>query len=94
MSGNLTSPRARWRRTDPMAAYDRLPPDVRLWLAGAALPWSADSVLRLWQRALRDTGCSNAARERLTAAEVKTLAREATRVWGAQYPSSQSTGSM
>lgn len=94
MTGNLTSPRARWRRTDPMAAYDRLPPDVRLWLAGAALPWSAESVLRLWQRALRDTGCSKAARERLSAAEVKTLAREAAKFWGAQYPSCYSTGSL
>jgi Family of unknown function (DUF6525) len=89
MSVNLVSSRARWRRADPMAAYDRLPPDLRLWLAGAALPWSAASVLRLWQRALRDTGCPRAARDRLAHAEAKTLARDAARVWGKSYPVGQ-----
>lgn len=86
MSVNLSSPRARWRRADPMAAYDRLPPDLRSWLAEAALPWSAASVHRLWQRALRETGCARAARERLSAAEAKTLAREAAAVWGKSHP--------
>jgi hypothetical protein len=89
MSGNLTSPRARWRKTDPMAAYDRLPRDLRLWLAEAALPWSAASVLRLWRRAMRETGCAKAARDRLARAEAKTLAREAARVWGQCYPELQ-----
>jgi hypothetical protein len=89
MSVNLSSPRARWRRADPMAAYDRLPPDLRSWLAEAALPWSAASVHRLWQRALRETGCTKAARERLARAEAKTLAREAARVWGRAYPTGQ-----
>lgn len=86
---NLRSPRARFRTVDPMSAYDRLPPDLRTWLAGAALPWSAASVLRLWQRALRETGCAQAARERLARAEQKTLAREAARVWGSAYPGVQ-----
>lgn len=86
---NLASPRARFRAIDPMAAYDRLPPDLRTWLAEAALPWSAASVLRLWQRALRETGCAQAARERLARAEQKTLAREAARVWGSAYPQVQ-----
>ena len=86
MSVNLSSPRARWRRADPMAAYDRLPPDLRSWLAEAALPWSAASVHRLWDRALRDTGCPNRARARLSAAEARALAREAARVWGKSYP--------
>lgn len=92
MSGNLTSPRARWRNADPMAAYDRLPPDLRLWLAGAALPWSAASVLRLWQRALQETGCAKAAKERLARAEAKTLAQEAARVWGPAYPAQTGKG--
>jgi Family of unknown function (DUF6525) len=86
MNRNLASPRARWRKTNPMAAYDRLPPDLRSWLAGAALPWSAASVLRIWQRALRDTGCPKAATARLASAEARTLAREAARVWGPAYP--------
>jgi Family of unknown function (DUF6525) len=86
MNRNLSSPRARWRKTNPMAAYDRLPPDLRSWLAGAALPWSAASVLRLWHRALRETGCPQAARDRLNRAEARTLARDAAMVWGPAYP--------
>jgi Family of unknown function (DUF6525) len=87
MNRNLASPRARWRKTNPMAAYDRLPPDLRSWLAEAALPWSAASVLRLWQRALRETGCPQAAKARLARAEAKTLAKDASLVWGPDYPS-------
>lgn len=86
MNRNLSSPRARWRQKDNMAAYDRLPRDLRLWLAEAALPWSVASVLRLWQRSIRETGCPKAARDSLTRAEAKTLAREAVRVWGQGHP--------
>ena len=86
MNRNLTSPRALWRKTNPMAAYDRLPPDLRAWAAGAALPWSAASILRIWHKALRETGCPAAARARLTRAEAKTRARDAAKVWGAAYP--------
>jgi hypothetical protein len=77
-----------------MAAYDRLPPPLRLWLAGAALPWSAASVLRLWHRALRETGCPNLALGRLTAAEGRTLAREAAAVWGAGHPQAGPAGAV
>lgn len=86
MNRNLASPRARWRKTNPMTAYDRLPPDLLSWLAGAALPWSAASVLRIWQQALRETGCPKTAQARLTRAEAKTLARDAAKVWGPTYP--------
>jgi Family of unknown function (DUF6525) len=86
MTRNLASPRARWRKSNPMAAYDRLPSDLRSWLAEAALPWSAASILRVWQRALRETGCPKAAQDRLTHAEARTLARDATLVWGPAYP--------
>lgn len=92
MSRNLASPRARWRNTDPMTAFDRLPPDLRAWLAGAALPWSAASALRLWQRALRETGSPQAARDRMARAEARTLAREAARVWGRAHPLVQAEG--
>ncbi|TPE47007.1 hypothetical protein FJM51_20875 [Amaricoccus solimangrovi] len=35
-----------------MADYDRLPADLRAWLAQAALPWSPRSVSRAFGRAL------------------------------------------
>jgi Family of unknown function (DUF6525) len=86
MTHNLTSPRARTDRGCPMAAYDRLPPDLRAFLAGAALPWSPRSVLKVWRRALRRTGDRQAALARLKAVEAGTLAQEATAVWGASHP--------
>lgn len=90
MKRNLSAPRTVWRRTDPMRAHDRLPAPLRRWATEAALPWSAASLLRLWQRALAETGCERAALNRLRAAEAARLARDAARVWGAPHPSGQS----
>jgi len=83
---NLSSPRIRWRAVNPMAEHDRLPAPLRAWLAQAALPWSAQSARRLWQRAMQETHCPDAALQHLKRAETKTLAREAARVWGRDYP--------
>ena len=83
---NLTSPRARWRAINPMAAHDGLPAPVRAWAAQAALPWSAASLRRVWARALAETGSPRAALARLTAAETATLRKEAPKVWGSDYP--------
>ncbi|SLN34505.1 hypothetical protein ROJ8625_01624 [Roseivivax jejudonensis] len=74
------------RRTcigDPMKAYDRLPPELRAWLTEAALPWSARSARRAWQRALRETGGdTKAASERLSHIEQANLAKDSPNVWG------------
>ncbi|WP_245298753.1 DUF6525 family protein [Pseudotabrizicola sediminis] len=83
---NLTSPRARWRSSNAMAAHDRLPAPLRAWAAEAALPWSATSLRKLWSRALQETSCPDAALARLSAAERASLRREAVRVWGGDYP--------
>ncbi len=74
------------RAASPMSAYDRLPGALRRWLAQAALPWSAASALRLWQRALRDSGCESAALARLEAAQSRLIAQDAARIWGPAYP--------
>jgi Family of unknown function (DUF6525) len=74
--GNLSSSRARWRAGNAMAAHDRLPPDLRRWMIHAALPWSAESALRLWTKTLSETGCKEAALARLEAAERQTLQRD------------------
>ena len=86
MTRNIRAPRSCWRAGRPMDSHDRLPPELRAWVAGAALPWSATSVLRIWQRAMRDTGCPLRARATLDAAETRTLARDAPQVWGSGYP--------
>lgn len=83
---NLNTSLRRRGTVDPMARFDRLPGDLRHWLAGAALPWSAASALRLWRRALRETGCPHRARQSLTATEARLLSRDAARIWGRDYP--------
>ncbi len=70
-----------------MSYYDSLPADLRQWLASAALPWSAHSALRLWQRALRAArGDARAARAALDRAEARLVARDAAQVWGPSHP--------
>ena len=61
-----------------MAAFDRLPPPLRHWLAQeAVLPWSPRSVLKIWQRALQETGGDDErARARLRAVERNALAAD------------------
>jgi hypothetical protein len=83
---NLTSPRARWRQTNPMRDHDALPLPLRQWAAQAALPYSARSLRRIWAKALATTGCPEQALARLQRAESATLAREAALVWGPHHP--------
>lgn len=77
-AGNLgtTQQKLRSRSTDPMLAYDRLPPELRAWMAGAALPWSPKSCLGIWRRALREGASLEQALQRLNRAEQSALRRE------------------
>lgn len=62
--------RRRWRAGDPMAQYDRLPPELRHWLAAAHLPWSPRSAARAYAAALTAShGDKPSALARLTALE-------------------------
>lgn len=77
---NLGATRIRRRRStgDAMAAYDRLPPRLRAWLAQAVLPWSAASARRAWGAALaRARGDADRALALLTEIEARQLARAA-----------------
>ncbi|MDF3855846.1 DUF6525 family protein [Paracoccus sp. P2] len=83
MRGNLATSLRRRRRRCPIAQYDRLPPELRRWLAQAALPWSPVSALRLWHKLLDETaGNIEAARQRLDLIEARMLMRDAPRIWG------------
>ena len=87
MARNLATSLRRRRRAPAMAGYDRLPPELRRWLAEAALPWSPCSVRRLWARLHRDcAGDTQAIRRHLDAAEARMLARDASKIWGRAYP--------
>lgn len=92
-SGNLASSLRRHGRDRPMERYDRLPPALRRWLAAAALPWSAQSALRLWSRYAREVGGDTGAiLMRLDRAERRMLARDCPRVWGKGYPAAMTEG--
>lgn len=62
-AGNLghTGLRLRRRSGCPLADYDRLPADLRAWLADALLPWSPRSAARAFARALARHGGNRAA---------------------------------
>ena len=92
MTRNLASPRLRWRQADPMRDHDLLPQPLRAWAAQAALPWSARSLRRIWDRSLATTGSDDAALRRLAALEAAALAKEAPKVWGPAYPLGQAQG--
>ncbi len=55
-----------------MREFDALPPELRCWMAGAVLPWSAQSCLKIWRNAANE----DEALRRLKAAEQRLLHRE------------------
>jgi hypothetical protein len=70
---------------NPMAAYDRLPADLREWLRQAALPWSSRSALRVWRSALEKNGNDQAAAQAyLSQLELTTLKRDLRKIWGVE----------
>ena len=77
---NLSSALSRRRRArparDPMAEFDRLPADLRRWLAGAILPWSPRSAHRAYLRALSELRDPQAALARLDTLEATRLAKD------------------
>ncbi|MEM9782617.1 MAG: DUF6525 family protein [Pseudomonadota bacterium] len=81
-----TSLRLKRRNEDAMREFDRLPGDLRAWLAQAALPWRPRSVRQSFQRALRRTGDRPAALAELERIQQRLLARDAPRVWGGDHP--------
>lgn len=87
---NLRSTLRRGRGRDPMRAFDAAPPELRRWLAAAALPWSPESAQRVYARALRRArGDVSAALAALAAREAALLAADARRIWGAAHPAAQ-----
>ncbi len=86
MNRNIRTSLRQRRVQTPMASYDSLPPPLRRWLATAALPWSAPSALRIWNRAMAECACPNHAHACLCAAERRRLAKDAPKTWGQNHP--------
>jgi hypothetical protein len=81
-----TSLRLRRRVEDPMREFDRLPAELRAWLASAALPWRPRSVRRAYEKALAETGDRRRALAHLTDLQGRLVAQDAARVWGPEHP--------
>ena len=66
-----------------MQEYDNLPKALRIWVAEAALPWSARSVKKQWVRALEnENGCEKRAMETMARLEKNNLRKDAPKTWG------------
>lgn len=88
-----TTLRLRRGRTDPMAAYDAAPPELRRWLAGAALPWSPERVAELYAAELRAArGDTEKALAALNVRQRRRLADDAAQVWGPDHPAAILSG--
>lgn len=81
-----TSLRRRRRETRSMTEFDRLPAELRLWLATAVLPWSPRSARQAYARAVGRTRNKAEALEELDRVQRRLIQRDARRIWGSEHP--------
>lgn len=91
MRGNRghSSLKRKRRSEDPMRDYDRLPAPLRVWLAGAVLPWRPRSAQRAFNRAVQRTRDEARAIAELDRLQNRQIAKDARLVWGLDHPSAQ-----
>lgn len=92
MRGNLgkTNLKLRRRNEDSMREFDRLPPELRAWLAAAILPWRPRSVRSAFERALARTKDHSRALQELDRLQDRLIAKDARGVWLSPAPPSRS----
>ena len=69
-----------------MGDYDRLPKELRTWIADADLPWRPASVRRTFDRALSQFEDSERAIEELDRLQRRLVTKDAKKIWGAAHP--------
>jgi hypothetical protein len=74
------------RNENPILDYDRLPKELRKWIANAELPWRPKSVLKAYERAFSKTGDRNEAMNELNNIQHRLVAKDANVIWGKNYP--------
>ncbi|MEO1705235.1 MAG: DUF6525 family protein [Pseudomonadota bacterium] len=91
MLGGQTNTSLRRKRSSghPMDEYDRLPAELRRWMASADLPWGASSVRRAYAKALRRKGNPKAALAELDRLQSEKIEKDARAIWGCEHPSAQ-----
>jgi len=73
-----------------MRDFDCLPPELRIWVAQAMLPWSAASVRKAYRKAVARTGDKVLALKELDKLQKALVAKDAARVWDAGHPEARS----
>jgi len=88
MNNNLgrTSLKRKKRNENPLLDYDRLPRDLRAWVANAKLPWRPRSVIKAYERAFLKTGDPNKAINELNYIQHRLIAKDAVVIWGKNHP--------
>ena len=88
MNNNLgkTSLKRKRQNENPLLDYDRLPRDLRAWIANAELPWRPRSVLKAYERAFSKTGDRNKAMNELNNIQHRLVAKDAIVIWGKNHP--------
>ena len=94
MRGNRgkTSLKLKRRNEDPMRDYDRLPAELRAWLASAVLPWRPRSVAQAFERAVARTRDRARALEELDRLQDRLVAKDVCKVWGRDHPVASTRG--
>ncbi len=73
-----------------MREFDRLPPELRAWLAAAILPWRPRSVRRAFEKAVARTQDKASALRELDRLQERLVAKDAGKVWGQDHPDASS----
>jgi len=81
-----TSLKRKRRNECPILDYDRLPSELRAWIANAELPWRPKSVLKAYGRAFSKTGDRNKAMNELNNIQHRLVAKDAIVIWGKNHP--------
>ena len=88
MSRNLgaTTLKRRRRPSNMMSEFDRLPAELRGWVATAMLPWRPQSVRRAYDKALKHTQDRSKALEELDRLQQRRMTHDARKLWGNDHP--------
>lgn len=87
-----TSLKLKRHNADPMREFDRLPAELRVWLASAVLPWRPQSVRRAFDRAIARTRNTACALEDLDRLQNRLVAQDARKIWGHKHPCASTIG--
>lgn len=81
-----TSLKCKRSNGNSMRDYDNLSPELRAWLASAALPWRPRSVQRAFNQAIARTQDKAHALAELDRMQDRLVAKDVCKVWGQDHP--------